>query len=107
MIKLKEKEYSGYVVKNENDVLTVVIHTADNFDEIAKYITDVTSVTWSKSEQDETVYNITVPLSAKRVSQNVYALDFSTKPTETQQMEATLQAHSDAIDEMLVMLLEE
>lgn len=105
-LKLKDKEYNGYVAQNENDVLTIILHTTDNFDDVADSMTSVTSITTMSESGNEAVIRVTEPLLAKRVSQNVYALEFSTRLTIEQELEAALQTQSDAIDELLVMLVE-
>lgn len=105
-IKLKDKEYNGYIAASGNDILTIILHTTDDFGEVANYMADIAEITSVEQDGTESVYIVTAPLSAKQVSQNVYSIEFSTKPTPFQEYEASLQSQSDAIDELLVMLLE-
>ena len=106
-IKLKDKEYRGYVATSGDDTLTIILHTTDDFNEVANYMTDVAQVVSVEQDGTESAYIVTAPLAAKQVSQNIYSIEFSTKPTPFQEFETSLQSQSDAIDELLVMLLEE
>lgn len=105
-IKFKDKEYNGYVADNGNDILIVVIHTTESLNEIVSGLSDVTSVSTTSQDGTESVYAVTAALAAKQISLNVYSIEFSTKLTVEQEFEASLQSQSDAIDELLVMLLE-
>lgn len=105
-IKLKDKEYSGYIAANGGDTLTVILHTTDDFGDVANYMIDVTKVISVEQNGCENVFTVTAPLAAKQISLNVYSIEFSTKLTVEQEFEASLQSQSDAIDELLVMLLE-
>ena len=105
-IKFKDKEYNGYVADNGNDILIAVIHTTESLNEIVSGLSDVTSVSTTSQDGTESVYAVTAALAAKQISLNVYSIEFSTKLTVEQEFEASLQSQSDAIDELLVMLLE-
>ena len=119
MIRLGNAEYSGYVIENGDDVLKITLHSADRFEDIAQNITGLREVI-EVNNGEETVYTITAPLSAKQVSANVYFVEFSTKPTPTQQMEkriadqddliaeqaATISDLSDTVDDLLIAILE-
>lgn len=106
MVRIKGKEYSGQVVADANEQITVVIATSDLLKDVAEMITDVTEVSDISSAGIETVHIVTCPISASIVSPNLYALKFSTKPTATQQLEAKNKELSDAIDDILVTMLE-
>lgn len=107
MIQILNKEYSGYVAETPDGTLSVIIHTSDRFDDVVhallndevKEVTDINNGV-------ETVYNVTCPVSARVVATWIYNLVYSTKPTYEQQMEAKIQEQSDAIDDLLVMILE-
>lgn len=105
-VKIGDIEYSGYIVKNEEEVLTVVIHTIDDFDTVAQNAANVKQVEEIDSDENKTAYAVTAPLSAKVVSNYVYSIDFSTKLTVQQETDEKIQAQSDAIDELLIMVLE-
>lgn len=105
MVKMNNIEYSGYVNEDEDEI-TVVIATAEFLKDIVDKMTEVKEVIYSEVNSVEKTYVVTNPLSAATVSRNVYAIRFSTKPTPTQLLEAKSQEMSDAIDELLVMVLE-
>lgn len=106
MIRLKGKEYSGYIVSDSNEQITVVLSSNELFKDIAEMMIGVTEVTDISSSGIETVHVVTSPISASIVSPNLYAIRFSTKPTVTQQLEAKNQELSDAIDDIIVSMLE-
>ena len=107
MIRILNKEYSGYVAASPDDTLSVIIHTAERFDDVVHELLndDVKEVT-DINNGVETVYNVTCPVSARVVEQWIYCLVYSTKPTYEQEMEAKIQEQSGAIDDLLVLILE-
>lgn len=107
MIRINEKEYSGSVSQNGKEELCVILATSELFRDVAQMITTVKEVTDISNTGIETVYSVSAPISASIVSQNLYALKFSTKPTVTQELEAKNQELSNAIDDILVLILEE
>lgn len=106
MIQWKDKTYSGHVVRNDDEILSVFVFTTDSFQDVAASINTVREVTEFTSEADRKTYTVTGPKSSKVVSANTYYLEFSTKPSYNQRLEAKLQEQSDTIDALLVALLE-
>jgi len=106
MVRINGKVYSGEVMNNKEDSIVVVIYTAESLRDIAATLTEVSEITEFFGEEDGKIYNVTTPLSAKTISSNVYALEFSTKPTYEMEVKTELQKQSDAIDDLLVMILE-
>ena len=106
MIRIKNREYSGQVISTLDDMLVVTVHTADDFNEVAQSIVNVTEIIETDAEGNSTVYNVTAPISAGIVSQYVYMLKFSTKPTPAKIMQDKIQEQSEMIDALLVALLE-
>lgn len=107
MLRIKDQEFSGTVGVSGDDELTVVIATSSMFEDVLAMTKDVKEIYATAKDGTETVYNVTRPISASLVSRNVYAIRFSTKKSETQLLEEKNQELSDAIDEILVMMLEE
>lgn len=107
MVKIKNQEYSGQVISTLDDVLIVTVHTADDFNEVAQSIANVTEITETDAEGNVRVYNVTAPISAGIISPCVYSLKFSTKPTPMKVMQDKLSEQSEAIDALLIALLEE
>lgn len=105
MIRLNNKEYSGYVSKTANDTLSVIVHTVETFHDVVPIMNDVKEVIEIKNGE-ETSYAVTSPVSAKIVTENIYLLVFSTKPTYQQQLEAKIMEQSNAIDDLLIAFLE-
>ncbi len=104
MIKWNDKTYSGNIVNEGNDKLTVVIYTVESLQDICLSLNDVTEVI--EETQGERVVNVTMALSVKTIEQNTYYITFSTKPSQQQEMMDLIQEQSDAIDALLIMLLE-
>lgn len=113
MIKIKNKEYSGNILLNNDERLVVSVCTIEKFEDVAHFICDVTSVTETFPDGSEKTYVVTAPVAAKVVAKNVYSLEFSTKPTEMQELEnkiaeqnAIIESMSSDFDSMLVAMLE-
>lgn len=100
MIKLNDKEYSGSILLNTDERLVVSICTVERFEDVAQFICNVTSVTETLPDGSENTYLVTAPVSAKVVTKNVYSLEFSTKPTKTQELENKIAEQSVVIDNM-------
>lgn len=107
MIRICGTEFSGVVTENGGDELTVVISTDHLLEDVLSIMKNVKEVINIARDGTETVYSVSRPLSASLVSNNLYAVKFSTKKTETQILEEKNQELSDAIDDILVMMLEE
>lgn len=105
MVRIKNVEFSGQVSEGDDEI-SVVICSVDQLRDLVGFMTDVKEVVYRRVSGIETVYNVSCPLSASVASKNVYVFRFSTKPTATQQLEAKNQELSDAIDDILVMMLE-
>jgi hypothetical protein len=119
MIRISGKEYDGYIAENQDESLTVILHTWEGFDDVCTAMTDVKSIE-SVTNGESTVYNVTAPVSARVVGLNLYSIVFTTKlaPTEelTRKVEEqaeiisqqadTIQELSDTIDQLLIDSLE-
>lgn len=105
MLKIKNKDYSGYVTEGDDEI-TTIISSVNMLQDIIGDMSDVKEVTVTEKNGLETTYAVTRPISATVVSKNIYAIRFSTKPSATQVLEDKNQELSDAIDDILVMMLE-
>lgn len=106
MVNIKGIEYSGQVTEGDDEI-SVILCSTDMLSDIVEFMADVKEVTYTPVSGIKKVYPVTCPISASFASKNVYVIRFSTKPTETQRLEAKNQELSDAIDDILVMMLEE
>lgn len=106
MIIINGKEYGGYVAKIEDETITVILNTDDVPKDVVPKMKDVKKII-EVHDGEETVYNVTAPVSCKFLGQGIYMLVWSTKPSYKQELEALIKRQSDAIDDILVMLLEE
>ncbi|MBQ7540686.1 MAG: hypothetical protein IJT44_00155 [Clostridia bacterium] len=113
MIKIKDKVYSGSILLDADYRLIVSVCTTDRFEEVAESICDVTCVTEVFSDGTETTHVVTAPICAKIISTYVYSLEFSTKPSETQELEnriaeqnEIIESLSSDLDAMLIAMLE-
>lgn len=105
MIEINGTSFSGSIVGNENDTLSVLIRTVDEMQDLAQRITGASSVT-EIADGQETNHTVTMLRAIKSVSYNTFLAEFSTKQSFAETVEAKIQQQSDAIDELLVMLLE-
>lgn len=104
MVRWNDKTYSGNVVTERNDELTVVIYTVESLQDICLTLNDVTEVT--EITETERTIRVTTAICVRRIEPNTYHVKFSTKPTYRQEVLDLIQEQSDAIDALLVMLLE-
>ena len=107
MIRIKDYEFSGTATVSGDNELTVVIATSWIIDDILPLTKDLDTIYSTDRNGLETAHTVTRPLSVSMVSRNVYALKFSTKKSDVQILEEKNQELSDAIDELLVLMLEE
>lgn len=119
MIRISDKEYDGYIAENQDDSLTVILHTWEGFDDVCTAMTDVKSIE-SVTDGKSTVYNVTAPVSARVVGLNLYSIVFTTKLAPAEALERkvaeqdeiiatqanTIQELSDAIDQLMIDSLE-
>lgn len=106
MVKWNNKEYSGNIITNKDDVLTVVIYTVESLQDICLSLEGVTEITEIRDKETENTFKVSTAISVKMVEAHTYHVAFSTKPTYQQEIQAKIQEQSDAIDALLVMLLE-
>ena len=106
MVKWNSKEYSGKIMRHDEDILSVVVYTSDGFDDVASSVLGVKEVTEWTSDTDKTVYSVVSPVSSKIISQNTYYLEFSTKEPLIKQLEDKIQEQNSIIDELLIAILE-
>ena len=103
MVTINNKTYSGNVVASNNETLTVMVFTSDSFQDVLANTLNVNQVIDSETN---TAFNVTEALRATVVDNGVYYIVFSRKPTVMQQLEQRIQQQDNAIDDILVMLLE-
>ena len=106
MIQWKDKVFSGQILRDDDEVLTAVVYTVESFQDVSTSMTGVTEIYEFTSESDRAEHKVTGPRSAKIVAANTYFVEFSTKQPLTKQLENKIQEQSDAIDDLLVMMLE-
>lgn len=113
MIRIKDKEYSGSILLDDGERLVVSISTTDSFEEVAESICDVTVVTEVFSDGTETKHVVTAPICAKIIAKFVYSLEFSTKPSDVEELEKkiaeqrkVIESMSSDMDAMLIAMLE-
>lgn len=106
MVEFLNRTYSGKVIRNDNDRLVLILNTADSIEDLAPLMPGITQINEIIEGGYETVYTVTAPISFRVVSNNVYSFEFSTKPTLQQETEARMQSLSDAVDDLLIMVLE-
>lgn len=98
MIQFNNKSYSGAVVKNDDSELIVTINTVDTLQDLCLALNGVKNVTETIGEAS-TVYNVNTATQIGSPMKDVYTINFSKKLTVMQEM-------SQAIDDLLVMVLE-
>lgn len=105
MISIKDKKYSGYIVEQDGTI-NVIVNTIETYGDFIHYAESATVIIENEGENGEKRYTVTSPVSATIVDRNIYSMIFSTKPTYFQQLEQSIQNNNDAIDDILVALLE-
>ena len=106
MVSWNNNTFNGQVMSHDENVLTACIYTLMTFSELIPTMNGVKEVVEFTNEEDRTVYSVSGPKSAKIVSANTYYVEFSTKLPLVKQLENAIQVQSDAIDDLLVMVLE-
>lgn len=106
MIIIKDQQYSGTVSVTGDNELTVVLSTYYQFEDVLAFTKDATEIKEIDFGGREKVYNVTRPISASRVALNTYAIRYSTQKSEVEILEEKNQELSNAIDDILVMMLE-
>lgn len=99
MLVINEKEYSGAVVKADENELVTTVSTNETLFEVCHAMDGATSVTEIGIDGAEKAYMVNNATRVMESVPGVYVVVFSTKPTVLQEM-------SNAIDELLVMVLE-
>lgn len=99
MIIINNRSYSGSVVSQDDRELKVLINAVDSIDDICLALNGVKTVIDRQQNDQETVYTVNTALTVSTVAPNTYIITFLTKPTAMQEM-------SNAIDALLVMMLE-
>lgn len=114
MVKWKNKEYSGSIVRNDDDVLTVLIYSFDTIQDILANLGEVTEVSEYTNESDVTSYSVTFGSSVKTISANTYFIEFSKKQPKLRQLEEQIsqqaemiRKQSEIIDDLIISALEE
>ena len=102
MITINGRSYSGNVVTSNSEMLAVMIHTIDTFQDVLTNTQDVNQVT---DTDNQIVYNVTGAVRANVIDNGVYYIVFSCKPSVFQEMQNRIKQQDDAIDDILVMLL--
>lgn len=102
MITINEKSYSGNVVSANSETLTVMIHTADSFQDVLANTLNVNQIT---DTDKNVVYNVTGAVRANVIEHGVYYIVFSCKPSAFQELLNRINQQDNAIDDILVMLL--
>ena len=98
MITINGKTYSGAVIRNEDTELIVSISTADTMQDLCLAMNDVKTVT-ETNEGGTNVINVNNAVSINQSVKGIFTITFSKKLTVIQEM-------SQAIDDLLVMVLE-
>ena len=102
MITINNRTYSGSVIAHTEDMLTLVIYTADSFQDVLSNTLTVNQITDSETNA---VYNVMDAVRANAIDKGTYYIVFSCKPSALQEMEMRIQRQDSAIDDILVMLL--
>ena len=106
MVSWNGREYSGKIIREDAEVLSLYVYTADSFYDVVSSLADVKEITEYTSEKDKKTYRVTCHKSSKIMSANTYYIEFSTKPTFQENLDKKFQEQSDAIDALLIALLE-
>ena len=106
MVSFNDKRYSGNVIQSEDEKLIVVIYTVDSFSDVLASTNNLSTIEETDVNGSVNSYHVTVPLSAKEVSHNVYSIEFSTKPTFNQEMQNRIEEQDEIINTLLALLLE-
>lgn len=102
MITINDRTYSGSVITANEEMLTVVISTADTFQDVLANTLHVDQVADSETQA---VYKVTDAVRANVIDKGTYYIVFSCKPSVLQEMENRILRQDSAIDDILVMLL--
>ena len=103
MISLNNREFSGYVVE-QNDEVDAIIHSADYIVDIIKAVDSAREVI--DNTDGRNAIKVNYFMGAKEVSPHVYCLRYGTKPTLWDNYDKVIQEQSQMIDSLLVMMLE-
>ena len=106
MLRINGTLYDGNVVDHNEDRIIIVVHYPGSFTEFADAIIDTKQIVDVDAVGGEKTYVVSSPLQATNVSKNVYSAEFNCKPTINDELANRIQEQSDAIDALLVMLLE-
>lgn len=106
MVRWKNKEYSGKIMRNDNEVLSVVVYTSDGFEDVSASLNGVTEVVEWTTEEDVSTYSVVAPKSSKIISANTYYIEFSTQQPLIKQLEDRIHEQNDVIDALLIAILE-
>lgn len=105
MIIIKDDSYEGSIVENENDII-VTISSKLEYNYLMNRIADAKEVVYISDDEDSRCYKVTNPIAAIDFGHNTYAMQYSTKATKIQQLEAKNEELSEVIDSILIMMLE-
>lgn len=108
MVRFLDTIYSGAVLKNTEDVLSVCVNLAtEQYGQFAETIKDVRLV--DELHDDGTLKNsyvVSGPKLSSVIAANLIYIEFAMKPPLVKQLEATLQELSDTVDQLLIDSLE-
>lgn len=106
MLRINGALYEGNIVDHNEDRLIIVVHYPGSFTEFADAIIGTKQIVDADAVGGEKVYAVTSPLQASTVSTNLYSAEFNRKPSINDELANKIQEQSDAIDALLVMMLE-
>ena len=98
MIEFNGKQYSGSIIKNDSEELVVSICSNELIPDICLALNGVKAVT-ETNDGGSTVYNVNTATNVSNTLKGIFTITFSKRLTVIQEM-------SQAIDDLLVMVLE-
>lgn len=106
MVRIKGKDFSGNVFDQEENILTVVVYSDYSVRDIANFMLDATEVVCYTDDGNEIIYPVNHSVSCTQITNNVYSLKYSTKPTVEEELQNQIDAQSRTIDALMALVLE-
>ena len=106
MLKINGSLYKGNIMEQDNEKLIAVVQSNDTFIEFMDAMVGVKQVLEVFDDGREVSYTVSFPVRAQTVYPNVYSIEFSRKPSVTDELTRKIEEQNEAIDALLIMMLE-
>lgn len=99
MITFGKKEYSGQIASVSDNKIVAVINTVDTLQDVCAALDGIKEITETTQDGTKKTYAITSANAVFANTRTIYTIELLTKPTYLQEL-------SNAVDALLVMVLE-